>query len=296
MSLAQELRPILAQVKNEKYVVYKITNKTNNKVYIGKTIRSMSGRFAGHNHKIRQGSQLPIYNAIRKYGWADFTIEILARCSAVEELNVLEISWIKHYNARDIQFGYNIAEGGDSGFPFSEKIIKNLAVCRKGVPLSATHKQRISEGTKGAQLGKVVSENTRKLLSEQRLGIPLWDDEQKKQMSLDMTGAGNNNFKAVDKKDILNCFQQSMSIKQMEVALGISYTTISRKINEMFGITADDLRKSISGKSVNQKLSDLDVEEIRVKSSQGIRNYILAEEYGVSKSLIGLIVNGKTRT
>lgn len=295
MSLAQELRPIIAHIKNEKYVVYKITNKTNDKVYIGKTKRALSSRFSGHNHNIRQGSQLPVHSAIRKYGWVNFTVEVLAKCSTLEELNVSEIFWIKLYNSRDGKFGYNLSEGGDSGFPFSEKIIKDLANSRKGIPLCLIHRQRISEGSKGAQLGKVVSDQTRKLLSEQRLGVPLWNEEQKKQMSLDMTGDGNNNYKVISQEQILDCLHQSMSVVQMEQTLNVDNTTIYRKINELFGMSLDELRNSMGAKRGNVKLSEKDVADIRLKSSQGVRNFILAEEYDVSRSLIGLIVNGKTR-
>lgn len=90
--------------------IYKITNKLNNKVYVGQS-NNIERRFAEHKHK-RNGVNFPIGLAIRKYGKENFAFEILEECS-LEDLNKKEAYWIKKLNA--YTEGYNCNIGGDFG-------------------------------------------------------------------------------------------------------------------------------------------------------------------------------------
>ena len=60
----------------------------------------------------------PAYNghlqrAIRKYGWDNFTKEILIEDVPTEDLDNLEISYIKIHNANNQMYGYNMTAGGE---------------------------------------------------------------------------------------------------------------------------------------------------------------------------------------
>ena len=55
--------------------IYKITNKINNKVYIGQTINSLEKRFKQHLSEAKQGKNCRLHSAIRKYGIDAFVIE-----------------------------------------------------------------------------------------------------------------------------------------------------------------------------------------------------------------------------
>lgn len=57
----------------EKYV-YKIENNINHKIYIGQT-NNLERRIKEHRHDKRMNH--PIYNAIHKYGWDNFSVETL---------------------------------------------------------------------------------------------------------------------------------------------------------------------------------------------------------------------------
>ena len=50
--------------------IYKIVNDINNKVYIGKTSRSLEERFAEHcrTSKLEGKEKRPLYAAMHKYG------------------------------------------------------------------------------------------------------------------------------------------------------------------------------------------------------------------------------------
>lgn len=88
--------------------IYKITNKINNKIYIGQS-NDIQRRFKEHQTK-GSTSQIPLDIAIKKYGKENFEFEILEECS-LEELNDKETFWILKFNA--IENGYNCNLGGD---------------------------------------------------------------------------------------------------------------------------------------------------------------------------------------
>ena len=57
--------------------VYCITNKINNKKYIGFTSITLPERMGQHRHKAKYENKQLIHRAIRKYGWENFDVSIL---------------------------------------------------------------------------------------------------------------------------------------------------------------------------------------------------------------------------
>ena len=96
--------------------VYKIANNVNGKVYIGITSQGADVRFGHHLYEARSGSTFPIHNAIRKYGVDNFTVETIAECESYEQLKELEKKFIKEYQSKLREFGYNLTDGGDGTF------------------------------------------------------------------------------------------------------------------------------------------------------------------------------------
>ena len=107
--------------------IYKITNKVNNKVYIGQSI-NIEGRFYQHKNCLNRnvGHNSHFQNAWNKYGEENFEFELIHIVSNVEELNDLEIYYIKKYNSNNPKFGYNITSGGDAPF-FNEEYRKEIS-------------------------------------------------------------------------------------------------------------------------------------------------------------------------
>lgn len=90
--------------------IYKITNKINNKVYIGQTVQTIKGRWRQHvNEAYGEMKCAHLHSAIRKYGEENFTIEEIENCPQ-ELLDGREIFWIKEYHS--VEDGYNISAGG----------------------------------------------------------------------------------------------------------------------------------------------------------------------------------------
>jgi len=104
-------------------IIYKITNLVNNKIYIGQTRNSLNSRWSCHIRDSKYAST-GIDSAIRKYGKENFKVEVLDdTASSLEELNNLEIYYIKLYNSTNNKIGYNQTTGGGgiSGYTHNEE-------------------------------------------------------------------------------------------------------------------------------------------------------------------------------
>lgn len=88
--------------------IYKITNKLNNKVYIGQSI-NINRRFSEHLYKKNQKIEIDLL------GRKNFSFDVLELCEK-EHLNDKEKFWIRYYNS-NID-GYNCNIGG--GYSFGE--------------------------------------------------------------------------------------------------------------------------------------------------------------------------------
>lgn len=139
--------------------IYKTTNLLNGKIYIGLSTRSAKG------HNWYKGSGRLILKAIDKYGKKNFSKEILeSNISDIEELKSLEKFYIKEYNSRDKDTGYNISPGGIR-VPTKEAIEKRANSLR-GQPHTEKRKRNISK----AKMGTVMSDETKRKMSEAHKG------------------------------------------------------------------------------------------------------------------------------
>lgn len=102
--------------------IYVITNKINNKQYVGKTIDTIENRWKTHlkdsNKKFFESR--PLYKAIKKYGKENFIIEQLEECS-YKILNEREQYWINILDT--YKNGYNATLGGDGKILYDYKEI-----------------------------------------------------------------------------------------------------------------------------------------------------------------------------
>lgn len=92
------------------YTVYKHTSPSG-KVYIGITKRKPEYR--QNKGKGYRKDQLLFYRAIKKYGWDNFTHEILYTGLSEKDAKNIEISLIRQY--KSLGMSYNITDGGDGG-------------------------------------------------------------------------------------------------------------------------------------------------------------------------------------
>lgn len=103
--------------------IYKIYNDINDKLYIGKTTKTIEDRWKEHVYAAlyREDKNFLLYNAIKKYGIKYFHIAQIEECPT-DILNDREKFWIQYYNSYNN--GYNMTEGGDGTVFYSrEKIL-----------------------------------------------------------------------------------------------------------------------------------------------------------------------------
>lgn len=92
------------------YVVYIHKNILNGKVYVGQTC-NLSERW--RNNGKNYFNSIKFYNAIKKYGWDNFTHEVVYSNLNKQAADKLEKELIHKYNS--IEEGYNLKEGGSRG-------------------------------------------------------------------------------------------------------------------------------------------------------------------------------------
>lgn len=92
--------------------IYKISNDINDKVYIGRTTRTLNLRWKEHIKSLEKGDTRQIYCAMRKYGIEHFTIEPIYECDNLDELVKAEYILCKQYSA--YENGYNMTEAGET--------------------------------------------------------------------------------------------------------------------------------------------------------------------------------------
>jgi len=124
---------------NERYCeIYKITNTSNGKIYVGQAVSHIlnhkryrpyghEGRFRCHiseafSQKKNQSHYLN--NAIRKYGVHDFIVELIEYCE-ISDANDREIHYIKTFDSL-FPNGYNLKNGG-SVFTHSDESKKRVS-------------------------------------------------------------------------------------------------------------------------------------------------------------------------
>lgn len=102
--------------------IYKITNKINNKIYIGKVYnRSTIERFKRHCNDAKPNARSLVDRAIYKYGKENFIVEVIDKANSLDELDNKEKFWISKYNSIDKNIGYNLTLGGDGGNTYQFK-------------------------------------------------------------------------------------------------------------------------------------------------------------------------------
>ena len=158
--------------------IYKLTCKSG-KIYIGKA-NNLRNRINQHkNPKVKYHLQ----NAILKYGWESFTVDILEVFDDSKDNDFLlerESYYIEYYDSTNREKGYNICKYSNdtTGRKLSDETKEKMRRAKLGKPLSDEHKRKMrkpkSEETRKkmsiAQRGRTVSEETKSKQRESQKG------------------------------------------------------------------------------------------------------------------------------
>jgi len=182
--------------------IYITTNMINGKKYIGQKMFRVSWQ----NYL---GSGTYFLRSVKNYGKENFHREIIAIAYSKEELNELEIEFIKLHNAVKSKDYYNISYGGEasmSGLSMSEEAKRKISEARKRENLSDETRKKMSNAHKG----KKVSDSHKQILLIQ--SKPKLNNEQAKEIR-EKYATGNYTHEKLAKE------------------YGVKHTTIGRVIN-----------------------------------------------------------------
>lgn len=233
-------------------LIYKALNTKNNKVYIGKTEKTLEERKLNHfyeSHQKRRTSYF--YNALRK-NKKNFVWEVVEdNISDSTTLNEKEIFWIAHFKSTQKEFGYNMTDGGTGGningnHPNKKEIYKRVGIKLKGRKRKSFYKewveklgqteadkkwkiylrfmaQRVSEESTGKPKSKSHLAKVRKALK----GVP-----QSSLAKFRKTKKGRELSREV-KQNIRLLFEQGETVNFIRLKLGYSHGKITKELKLM---------------------------------------------------------------
>ena len=198
----------------------------------------------------KRGKQF-IDKAIQKYGWKNFTVEIVEECTSLEQLNKREIFWIAAFDSK-VPNGYNLTDGGDGISGCSDETRAKLAVASTGHKVSEESRRKIGLASKNRR----PNEETRAKMSAAHKHRCPPDEKTRAKMSAAQKGhtlplKSCAKISAAKRKG--NMFKNlltAMDERQLTYAslakfLGLSTASVSAKMRGMRNFTAKDVNKLV---------------------------------------------------
>ena len=163
--------------------IYKLIDSFG-KVYIGKSVNIRVRLNAHKNYKHDCKSKSYLKNAILKYGWNSFTVEILELFENFDKLKdnqnllIREAYYIELVDASNKEYGYNLCKFSTdrTGIPMSDQARDKLRKARLGTRMSEETKEKLRNG----RVGKKFSEEHKRKLREARANNPMSEDHKEK--------------------------------------------------------------------------------------------------------------------
>lgn len=181
-------------------IIYKATNKINNKIYIGQTTNTLEYRANQHFRETKSNKRKNTYfhNAIHKYGFDNFVFEEIDKANSIDELNEKEAYWIRYYNSTDKSIGYNLDSGGSNCFKSDEtkrKIGDTTLEKWKDPIMSKQMKDGLRKATDvWVEMSKEKREKWVCPVCGAELLLPKWEAKNKKVCSLKCSGMLTSNI------------------------------------------------------------------------------------------------------
>ena len=221
------------------YLVYRFT-APNGRCYIGQT-KNFTRRIKKHQND--DGCTI-FHRAIKKYGFENFTQEILIENLSVDESNYWEEFYIKELNTLSPN-GYNLRTGGKNYIATAETRLR-MSESRKGRVVSEETRLKISNSNKGK---KRTDAEKLKMSESQKIRPPM-SEETRKKLSESLKGRSCS-----EETRLKISYAQIGKIIPDDVRLKISKALKGIPISEAQKNKRKENRKPIS-EETRKKLSD----------------------------------------
>lgn len=211
-------KPILLRDNKDKAVIYRWVNKVNGKTYVGSSVNLTARLYKYFSVQHLNKYKTPIHNALLKYGFNNFSLEILEYC----EQGVDPVTREQYYFGL-LKPEYNILEiaGSSLGFKHSDETLKFFKDSRK-----------VSEATKNnlslAARGRILTESDKVKISLARTGIKLSDETRAKISAVTTARIG---VPVIVKNVDTNTELEYTSLTEAALAIGVSRTAVKKAMD-----------------------------------------------------------------
>jgi group I intron endonuclease len=177
--------------------IYQILNKVNGKSYVGSAV-DIEKRWIVHRSNFNNNKREHPYlhNAWDKYGEEAFQFNVLEYVQNPQWLIEIEQYWIDFLETANPLFGYNACPiaGNNMGLKLREETKIKIGMAHKGKIVSEETRKKLSDANKGRNnwLGKKLSEKHKQSLSAAAKGRKHTEETKKK---LRERSKGNKNAK-----------------------------------------------------------------------------------------------------
>ena len=195
--------------------IYKITSPSG-KIYIGQSL-DIHYRWNVQYFKLKCKSQTKLYESFLEHGVENHTFETIHTLESSDsnklklkiELNKLEINYIKHFDCFDTNHGLNLTSGGDKNLIVSNETKKRLSESHLG-------QKAWNKGIKMPELSKKMSGENSPLFGKKgkdchNFGKKRTPEQNKRQSESRM---GNNKGVATWNKDIKYTEEQKINLRK----------------------------------------------------------------------------------
>lgn len=256
------------------HVIYKYTNLSNRKVYIGQTC-NIPKRKARHLLESRkENPPNPFHRALKKYGVEGFDFTILKKDIPQKDVDFWEIFFIKECNS--FSSGYNLTEGGGGLKGRSGDNCPNSKISEQEAIFI------IQDGRSKKCLGEILGISTC-IIDEIRRN-KTW-----KHLRRPKNKQYHHGNSTVSDHTAINIINDPCSHKEAAKKYNTTYCIIT-SIRSGLTKTHLDISKAPVYQRKKNKLSEADAINIVNSSLSNIR---IAEFYGISKDMVSHIRSGK---
>ena len=163
-------------------VVYKLTFP-NGKVYIGQTVQKLKNRLYAHCNDSFYVKDSGFNNHKSRAIRKYMTFEVEVLYQG-DDLDIQEINYIKEYNSTNQEYGYNIESGGSLNKIVSEETKRKISEANKGRIVSEETRRKMSEAQKGQKGHKGIkhSEEHKRKIGESNKG-KIFSEEHKRKIA-----------------------------------------------------------------------------------------------------------------
>jgi group I intron endonuclease len=245
-------------------LIYKIQNKLNGKIYIGKTEKTLEERFFQHLKNAKRKINRYLYDSMNHYGYENFEVSLVEKCKDPLELSEKEIYWINHHNSL-YPNGYNMTSGGTGGYTLGSwseeeriKLYKKQALTRTGMKRTEDQKNNFKLAAKKRE--RDMCEKKKKDRSE-KISRTLKSKYESGELIPNVPrfyGEDHPLFISVDIDDVLNLIQNGAKLTDIAKKYNASTGTIRNRLEKQTGKTFINWRRhyGIRGTFGNPRRND----------------------------------------